>query len=186
MGQYYKIVTKTSDGKLTVNDRNIKGDGSYVMAKLLEHSWWDNRVCKALAASIVDKPTQVCWCGDYAKEDECQALGFSYGRVWDEDIDEPIDPAPDGFSLDDYAYLVNHDKKQFVDLKKYKEASSDKDGWCIFPVSILTALGNGRGGGDYHKEDPLVGSWAFNSIEITNDKDKIKDLEEIEPVFTDD
>ena len=77
--------------------------------------------------------------------------------------------------------LVNHDKNQFVDLKKYKEKST-VDGWCIFPISLLTALGNGRGGGDYHKDDPLVGSWAFDTISLTDQP--VTGMEEIEPVFT--
>ena len=34
MGQYYNIITRNSN-KTTVYDRSIKGDGDYVMAKLL-------------------------------------------------------------------------------------------------------------------------------------------------------
>ena len=35
---------------------------------------------------------------------------------------------------------------------------------------LLTAIGNGRGGGDYHDEYPnfdIVGSWAMNEIYFT-------------------
>ena len=87
-------------------------------------------------------------------------------------------------TLDNYKYLVNHDKNQFVDLAKYRKACT-VDGWCVFPVSILTALGNGQGGGDYFRDDPLIGSWAFDTIEITNDAAKIEGFEEIEPEFID-
>lgn len=184
MGQYYRIVTGNNDG-ITVYNRSIKGEGEYVGAKLMEHSWWENSTCKALAASIVDNPAKVCWCGDYAEDEECKALGFSYGEVWgDEADDKEIDPAPEGFSLDNYKYLVNHDKKQYVDLAKYRKACTD-DGWCVFPVSILTSLGNGRGGGDYYRDDELVGSWAFDTIEITNNDVEIDGFTEIEPVFVD-
>jgi len=168
MGQYYKIITRTAK-ETKVYDRSIKGDGEYVLAKLLEHSWWENPTCKALAASLVDKPTKVCWCGDYAEPDETKALGFDFEQVWGEDDkDQQLDPAPDDFSLDNLAFLVNKDKKLFVDLKQYK-ADSTQDGWCIFPLSILTALGNGRGGGDYEGSGmELVGSWAFDSVYFTN------------------
>lgn len=171
MGQYYNIITRNDKGT-TVYDRSIKGDGDYVMAKLLEHSWWENSTCKAVAASLVDNPTKLCWCGDYAEEEECDKLGFSLADVWGSDTVEPayaqLDPAPDGFSLDNLAFLVNKDKKLFVDLKQYK-ADSIKDGWCIFPLSILTSLGNGRGGGDYEGSDmDKVGSWAFDSVYFTN------------------
>lgn len=187
MGQYYRIITRNASGT-TVFDRSIKGDPDYVGAKLMEHSWWGNRFCKALAATIVDNPTKVCWCGDYAEEEECQPLGFAFSDVWGSDEKDAdavaIDPAPADFSLDSYAYLVNHDKNQFVDLAKYHAACTE-DGWCVFPLSILTALGNGRGGGDYHRDDELVGSWAFDTVEITSDSSKIAGFDEIEPVFID-
>ena len=182
MGQYYRVITRNSN-RNTVFDRDIKGDPDYVGAKLMEHSWWENRFCKALAATIVDNPMRVCWCGDYAEDEECQQLGFAYSDVWGDVRCEEIAPSPKGFSLDNYKYLVNHDKKQYVDLTKYRKAATDKVGWCVFPVSILTALGNGRGGGDYHREDELVGSWAFDTIEITSDSAKIEGFNEIEPVF---
>ena len=182
MGQYYNIITRTADNRTTVYDLSIKGDGEYVMAKLLEHSWWKNRTCRALAFSIVNRPTRVCWVGDDAEPEECQELGFDYEEVWGENNNaQSIEPAPEEYELEQFPYLVNHDKNQFVDLKKYKAAST-VDGWCIFPISLLTALGNGRGGGDYHKDDPLVGSWAFDTISLTDQP--VTGMEEIEPVFT--
>lgn len=182
MGQYYKIITRKSN-KTTVYDRSIKGDGDYVCAKLLEHSWWENSTCKAVAASLVDNPTKLCWCGDYAEPDETETLGFDFEQVWGEDCnDQQLDPAPDGFSLDNVNFLVNKDKKLFVDLKQYK-ADSVKDGWCIFPLSILTALGNGRGGGDYEGSDmDKVGSWAFDSVYFTN-KTPPKSFKKLEVSF---
>lgn len=185
MGQYYRIIRKYNK-KAEVFNRSLKG-GDYVMAKLLEHSWWGNPTCLAVSATLVDTPAKLCWVGDYAEEEECQALGFTMDLVWGEpDQSVELDPAPEGFTLDSFKFLVNHDKKQFVDLPKYKEASMMKGGWCIFPISLLTALGNGRGGGDYHKEDDLVGSWAFDTIEITNDPAKVEGFAEIEPVFRED
>lgn len=169
MGQYYKIVTRKA-GKTTVYNRSIKGVGEYVLAKLLEHSWWETPTCNALAASLVDNPQKVCWCGDYAEPDETKALGFDYEQVWGDDgNDQELVPAPEGFSLDSLDFLVNKDKKLFVDLKQYKADSTDKDGWCIFPLSILASLGNGRGGGDYDGSDmELVGSWAFDTVYFSN------------------
>ena len=185
MGQYYKIITRTADGITSVNDRTLKGDSGYCMAKLLEHGWCECGICRALAYSIVNRPTKVCWVGDYAEPEECEALGFTYDEVWGDNAkDTPFEPAPKPFQFKQFKYLVNHDKKQYVDIAKYMKASTDKDGWCIFPVAVLTALGNGRGGGDYHHEDdPLVGSWAFDTISITDQP--VDGFEEIEPVFID-
>ena len=39
------------------------------------------------------------------------------------------------------------------------------DEWCLHPLSLLTALGNGKGGGDYHGiNEDLIGYWAFDEI----------------------
>ena len=44
--------------------------------------------------------------------------------------------------------------------------------YAIHPLPLLTCDGNGRGGGDFHKEDPLVGSWARNRVTVSNTKPK--------------
>lgn len=48
-------------------------------------------------------------------------------------------------------------------------------------MSLLTAIGNGRGGGDYFGENSnKVGSWAWNIIEITDDDyEKISEYKDI-------
>ena len=58
----------------------------------------------------------------------------------------------------------------------------DKDGWILHPLSLLTAVGNGRGGGDYPENRVdyyMVGAWAGNTLEIT---DKVPDGYELEDV----
>lgn len=184
MGQCYKVITRNGSGT-TVYNRYV--DGEYTMPKLLEHSWWDNSFCRAFSETLVDNPTKVCWCGDYAEPDECTKLGFDYESVWGYDEGSSIQSSD--FSLDSVAYLVNNDKKLFVDLAKYK-AASERQGWIIYPVSLLTALGNGRGCGDYHKyepmvgykNEPMVGSWAFDEIYLTNTLPT--GYAEITPIFT--
>ena len=52
-------------------------------------------------------------------------------------------------------YVVNVDKQEYIQLD-HTEGEDD-----LFPVAILTAVGNGRGGGDYfgpHAE--YAGAWA--------------------------
>jgi hypothetical protein len=71
------------------------------------------------------------------------------------------------------AKLVNHTKKLYI---RYDEMP-DKDGWVINPLPLMTACGNGRGGGDYHSQYPdfdKVGSWAGDvlSIEMAVPKSK--------------
>jgi len=67
-------------------------------------------------------------------------------------------------------YLVNHDKKEFVDKTK---TPKDSDGWAIHPLPLLTCEGNGRGGGDFRGESDLIGAWARNRISIATKKSDI-------------
>ena len=165
MGQYYKVITRRN-GKDKVYNRDV--DGVYTMAKLMEHSWWENYFCRALAETLVDNPAKVCWCGDYAEEEECSELGFDYKKVWGKNKGCGIKSTD--FSLNSVKYLINNDKQIYLDLQKYKK-NCDRDGWCIFPISLLTALGNDRGGGDFHEGNvgySDVGAWAFDEIYLSN------------------
>jgi len=57
------------------------------------------------------------------------------------------------------------DDWEYVDKNKVPK---DKEGWRIHPLPLLTCEGNGRGGGDYHGEDPnhLIGRWARKRIMV--------------------
>ena len=163
MGQYYYPAMK-QNGEITIYNRRV--DGEYTMAKLMEHSWWENPFCKAMANKIYKNPAQLVWCGDYADEWECEDL--NHQQIMD---DEGVGVESVEFSLDD-KFLVNHSDKTYIDLNKYKEASTDSDGWVINPLPLLTAQGNGRGGGDYYEDRPnyeLVGCWTWDLISIEDE-----------------
>ena len=182
MGQYYEVLAEDKDGKRTVYNRRV--DGEYTAAKLMEHSWWRNPFCSALSATLVDNPRRIAWVGDYAEGGECEALGFNYDDVWGENV-STTGVSKSDFTLDSVRYLVNEDKRRYVDLAKYKDACRDDSGWVIHPIPLLTCIGNGRGGGDYHPAEGVsyewVGTWAFDHIMLSN---ALPDgYEEIRPVF---
>lgn len=97
------------------------------------------------------------------------------------DVIELVKDAPKHY----YNYIINHTKKQYVEVPKY-----DKTKWQIHPLPILLADGSGRGSGDYHDEiciNPeetdyckrkyakkhnaqFVGLWAYDTISVTNSK----------------
>lgn len=184
MGQYYHVITEDKNGKRECyNIQNLKWLESkkngkpdyhfYNGLKLMEHSWWRNGFCNAFASTLVDNPKRVCWVGDYAEPKECEALGFKYDEVWHRNEKDYIfvNEEANEFKMEDVKYLVNNSKKVYVDLKDYYKKSKINDGaheWCVFPISLLTALGNGRGGGDFREENSDVGSWAFDEIYLTN------------------
>ena len=74
-------------------------------------------------------------------------------------------------------YLINHDKKQFVNKTK---TPKDAEGWQIHPLPLLTCEGNGRGGGDFRGESDLIGLWARNRISVATKKSEIpKEFKEL-------
>ena len=64
--------------------------------------------------------------------------------------------------------------------------NSDGDKWCMHPLSLLTAIGNGYGGGDYRSPTlastfELVGYWAWDEINITDNIPENYEL--LQPIF---
>ena len=74
------------------------------------------------------------------------------------------------FTLDN-KFLINYDTKEYLDLNIYKKNSMNKAGWTIHPLPLLTAVGNDRGGGDFHSGNigyEFVGIWAWQLISISD------------------
>lgn len=169
MGQYYKVAIK-QDGEIKVSDRKVKGV-KYVMAQLMEHSYIGNYLTNAVSKAISGKPARIAWVGDYADEDVAKATNgeLSYDEVWCDGVDDSFTfPAAKRFSYRG-KWLVNHDKKVCISFNAYMK-KADKE-WPIFPLSILTAIGNGNGGGDYSGNAMArAGSWAWDLVEITKAK----------------
>jgi hypothetical protein len=73
-----------------------------------------------------------------------------------------------------YYKIVNIKKKQYIspyifgDGSKLMEFSMSANG-VLSGLAILLADGNGRGGGDLHSENDIVGSWAGDNIVIAGD-----------------
>ena len=172
MGQYYSIAFQHEGEPVILNDRKVEGEG-YMLAKLLEHSWMGNVVTDAVAAEMYKWPMRLLWCGDYAEEDEVRDT--THGAVEYKDLWGDAEPSHEFARVDfDYSgkWLCNHDKKLAIDIDDYWR-KADKDGWVICPFSLLTALGNGRGGGDYHEGNSdfdKVGTWAWDLISIEDEK----------------
>ena len=170
MGQYYAVILeKNSERKFY--DIQTKGD-DYRGVKLMEHSWWGNKFMNVIAKELADAPCRLAWVGDYAEVAECEKFGFKYDDVWGDGVKYERPEAPKNFSLDDYKYLVNLTKRFALVLKSYKK-KSDRNGWIANPISLLTAIGNGLGCGDYRgANEDKVGSWGFDELALLNDLPK--------------
>jgi hypothetical protein len=132
--------------------------------KLTEHSWIGNHFVEAVEYLIsplgIFYKSRVVWAGDYAdpepeeKENLCM---LSQSQANSKKCS-----FPPRYDMSVFRYIVNHTKGQYVD-KEYKFDGSRK----IHPLPLLTAEGNGRGGGDYYGTDSeLVGSWARHVLSM--------------------
>ena len=125
----------------------------------MEHSWLKSNFVKAFESLIIDKPEFVVWCGDYADNVKNCKTNL-YERCKDKTQVTPIDKP----TIAETRYVINHDKKEFVDKTKL---ITDSEGRTIHPLPLLTCNSNGRGGGDFRVDKDenqgnveLIGKWA--------------------------
>ena len=206
MGQYYRCIF------LTENNKPLASVSSYDFgsgAKLMEHSWMKNPFVRFVERQLMVEPQKVVWGGDYADQEDPTTLSPMEIKLLADDDSEYTNTEKikeNGANLYDLSdlvgklthdennnytsvaplkvkYLINHDKKQFVDKSK---SPKDSDGWQIHPLPLLTCEGNLRGGGDYHSENgqDFIGIWARDKISVATKKSNIpKDYVEIVPNF---
>lgn len=161
--------------------------------KLTEHSWYGNDFVNGVVERIEGRPAAVAWVGDYADEEEDfkGVEGYTpevYNLLWprkDGDPSLPEGPFPSLPDRHDDGFLVDRTKRLYIDLAAYYKAAKAKNGvhwWCIHPLPLLTAIGNGRGGGDYcasgiqhgpkrrARNEEMVGAWAMDVIEYAHER----------------
>ena len=188
MGQYYKAVLGEGDMIRVLNPRDF---GHYL--KIMEHSWIYNDFVNSVYRLILDNPKRVTWIGDYAKSVNYPALKkinkdlpaksvmtIYHKRAWESTkqkymvfpVEIPMKEEELMKLLVDETrkkYLINHTKGIYLDVNSYIKKNRKEDDWIINPLPLLTAYGNGLGGGDYFSEigGKDVGSWAFNILEFS-------------------
>ena len=159
MGQYYYGIILGSDAIIRTWVQPTCG------AKLTEHSYADSPFVAALEYLISKEgmfyKSGVVWAGDYADNEVDENKNLYHMCV---NTRESNPPAKD---MSAYTYVVNHSKKVFFD-KTHKAPK-----YALHPLPILTAEGNGRGGGDYMGSSmELVGTWARDILSV---EDQIPD-----------
>ena len=100
-------------------------------------------------------------------------------------------------SLDEmgYRFIYNHGTQEYIDLAAcpiewpwYDKDTGEAGVTKVCPLTLLLAMGNGEGGGDYYGKNgkDLVGSWCktVTQIEITDGILIGKNYTELRPNFT--
>ena len=168
MGQYYQAVI----GRKYGNDYNFSVYSPTAGYKLMEHAYFGDELVETIAFELYRvRNHYVAWVGDYAATSSKRLAKF---------IEAGQDRATDFAILTiDESYsktkmFINHTKKEYfipkfgeykyVDLETHEECELDI---IIHPLPILTAMGNGNGGGDYDGINmDMVGRWACDEIEV--------------------
>ena len=157
MGQYYYPIILNSDGKIVVwMCAHNYNNG----LKLMEHSYLGNNFVSTFEFGLSPEgphyKSRVVWAGDYADKELDQEKNLY------QMCDEYTMISPQVKETKMYRYIINHSKKQYVDKTK----APKQENFALHPLPLLTCEGNGRGGGDYRGESPLIGSWARDVISV--------------------
>lgn len=169
-------------------------------AKLMEHSFVGNGYVDAAIRLMkqieerTEKYNRIAWVGDYAdsilpnvvhknKKDiaKCTFLYAAYVNAWMYRGDGGADFIPE-MSTDDLSDIPYGARTHSIggivcnmDTKEYVRVPPDVDEWpwSIHPLPLLTCIGNGCGGGDYHCGDCMdaVGRWAGDHVTWVSDED---------------
>jgi len=170
MGQYYKAII-LGEAKLSKQEiiRIFMEAWNYNNgAKLTEHSYLLNSFVNAFEFLLTPEgmfyKSRVVWAGDYADNEE--GLEANLYQLTDGQTEKHH--LGNIKNTEDYRYIINHTKKQYVDKQRNKTDD-------FHPLPLLTAEGNGRGGGDYRGIDEnLIGIWARDVISVEKEKEKEK------------
>ena len=167
MGQYYMPVIKR-DKKL----RRVYSHDFDNGLKLTEHSYINNKFVNVVANDIVEDPAQLYWCGDYAEVGDFISqfmFDMIYGYAWcrNRHNKTTLENPNESFDWNQDWYYINMTKKQYIKMPK-------PGMWIYNPIPLLTAIGNGRGGGDYHGNNEMIGSWAGNKVYLSRTKPEQK------------
>ena len=162
MGQYYRVINIDKKEQMTPHQYD-QG------AKLMEHSYLGNSFVGAVTSLLKKewKGDRVVWIGDYFDAGEIAGI-----PSW-ESLDDFTDIKPKAQKIVK-GFLNNDTKKISVDLShctRCEPGCEGEDAWPLHPLPMLTACGNGRGGGDYNIEDTfakeVIGSWAGDNLSVT-------------------
>lgn len=181
MGQYYYPVISKNGKDNFVALRPAHRGG----LKLTEHSWWENPLCNGVAQEIYKEPAHVWWCGDYAVDKIYDETAKEFvivpetpetsKKVYEAahgDDAELSECSAEVFDLTG-ALLVNHTLRVYMDCEDFHRRMAGKTTWTddpdmvMHPLPLMTAIGNGKGGGDYfgvNKED--IGCWAGDLLSV--------------------
>ena len=192
MGQYYYPTILREKNKRFYSEEFYPLDYDNGL-KLTEHSYCGNHFVETVMAQLLNKPGRLAWLGDYHSDGDFAELNPGLPKIIEKKFNEHYKcftlrgredfchgkhvrhyNKPEEVKERQGRFILNHDKKCYIDMVEYEKNNltcTEDDDWQFHPIPLLTAVGNGRGGGDFHgigEED--VGCWAGDLLEVRNAK----------------
>ena len=190
MGQYYKTVILSKEGKIQHSFHPHAYENGL---KLMEHSYMGNNMMNAVERFLIDNPSRLVWAGDYDSEKDANGRNLYFQESEADDGDMTIRVAPTEENQKDLPkgmYVLNNTKKEYYErdyIEKLNSRRIPEWSWAINPLSLLTIKTDGGGGGDYYGKchRNMLGRWAGDEIEITAVKPQegYPDYKRIVPTF---
>lgn len=173
MGQYYQAFNLTKKLVVSSHETKEEGDDWGSGSKLLEHSYKGNTFVGAICELLKSdwRGDKIAWIGDYFEQGEIEGI-----PTWDEAESLGYSKTVVPGKVNNTGFLNNITKGLSIDMSKltFVEPDHGEEGWELHPLSLLTACGNGRGGGDYNTDDRManevIGTWAGDEFSFTEDK----------------
>ena len=172
MGQYYRAFNLTKKKIISSHDTKMPDDEWGSGSKLLEHSYKGNpfvgAVCELLKSDW--RGDRIAWIGDYHESGEVGDI-----PTWEEADAQGYEETVVPGAINVKGFLNNQSKNISIDMSKltFTEGEEEEDGWELHPLSLLTACGNNRGGGDYTADDrmrdEIIGTWAGDKFSFTDE-----------------
>jgi hypothetical protein len=169
MGQYYMTAFMHKDGNIEVMHPHHYDNG----LKLMEHSWVGNNYVNTVIQHLMDITNIEGGCrmahvGDYSNDLICEMAGKKkiarkmYSACWGGGYQKHYITPQTTIPKD--VFIVNDDRKEYI--RAIQTCDEGKD-W-IASFTLLIAMGNGLGGGDYRgRNEGLVGRWACDHLRAT-------------------
>lgn len=158
MGQYFTPVIIRTGNVQAFNSWDYNNG-----LKLMEHAYLGNTFTEVVVKQLLNNKANLAWVGDYADNENDRQLPFLAWLPSDYAPKLEIGEMENSWGL----FFINHTKKEYFSMSVYINQSQLVYGYSmIHPLPLLTALGNGRGGGDYKGDCmDMVGVWACDEIE---------------------
>jgi hypothetical protein len=153
MGQYYKTIILSDsvpeEGKQEIIRLALSGTAYRNGLKLTEHSWIGNAFVEVIEWLIspvgMFHKSRIVWAGDYADSEPIVRQNlYHIAENNEEQYTYPHMMPPKDFKVENYRYIINHTKREYVDKERAKNDAKANDdyGEDIEYVVVIPTYGN--------------------------------------------